>query len=120
MAGKGKIPRTVEGVDIQQTIASIRQQLEADESVSPALQASINLLILVVSLLANRLGLNSQNSHTPPSADPNREKTRRKASTRKPGGQPGHAGNQLKPFSDPDEIETLSIDRRHSPARPVS
>jgi transposase len=115
MAGKGKIPRTIEGVDIQQTIASIRQQLDADDSVSPALRASTDLLILVVTLLANRLGLNSQNSHTPPSADPNREKTPRKTRARKPGGQPGHAGNQLQAVADPDEIEILSIDRRTLP-----
>lgn len=115
MAGKGKIPRTVEGVDIQQTISSIQQQLDADKSVSPALRASIDLLILMVILLANRLGLNSQNSHTPPSADPNREKTPHKPSVRKPGGQPGHKGNQLQPVDDPDEVEVLPIDRRTLP-----
>lgn len=115
MANKSKNPRTIEGVDIQQTIASIRQQLDADDSISPALRASIDLLILLVTLLANRLGLNSQNSHTPPSADPNREKTPRKRSTKTPGGQPGHPGNQLQPFADPDMIEPLTIDRRTLP-----
>lgn len=115
MAGKGKIPRTIEGVDIQQTITSIRQQLDADHSVSPTLRASIDLLILVVTLLANRLGLNSQNSHTPPSADPNREKTPRQSGLRKPGGQPGHQGNQLQPVDNPDEVEILPIDRRMLP-----
>ena len=115
MASKGKISRTIEGVDIQQTITSIRQQLDADQSVSPALRASIDLLIVLVTLLANRLGLNSQNSHTPPSADPNRKKTPRQTSVRKPGGQPGHQGNQLQPVDDPDEIEILPIDRRTLP-----
>jgi len=89
MTGKGKTPRTIEGVDIQQTITAIRQQLDADHSVSPALRASIDLLILVVTLLANRLGLNSQNSHTPPSADPNREKTSCQPGARKRGAPGG-------------------------------
>ncbi len=115
MAGKGKTPRTIEGVDIQQTITSIRQQLDTDHSVSPALRASIDLLILVVTLLANRLGLNSQNSHTPPSADPHREKPSRQPGQRKPGGQPGRQGSQLAPVEDPDDIEILSIDRRTLP-----
>lgn len=111
MASKNNIPHRVEGIDIQKTIASIQKQLDADDSVSPVLRASINLLILVVTLLANRLGLNSQNSHLPPSTDLHRKKTPRKSNQRKPGGQPGHQGKQLTPLKDPDEVEMLSIDR---------
>jgi len=37
-------------------------------------------LILVITLLANRLNLNSTNSSKPPSSDPNRKKQTRKKS----------------------------------------
>ena len=35
---------------------------------------------------------NSKNSHTPPSADPNRQPAEKKSTGRKRGGQPGHEG----------------------------
>lgn len=115
MARQSKASSSLGGIDITATIESIRTQLAGDDSISPALRASIELLIMVVSLLANRLGLNSRNSHTPPSADPNREKTPRPRSAKKPGGQPGHAGKTLQPFDEPDEVEFLAIDRRTLP-----
>ena len=106
---------TLQGIDIQKSIDSIRAQLEADNTITPTLRASIELLIMVVSLLCNRLGLNSQNSHKSPAADPNRAKKTRACAGRKPGAQPGHVGKCLQPFNDPDEIEVLSIDRRTLP-----
>lgn len=115
MAKKSKTPHSVEGIDITETVASIRRQLAEDDSISPALRASIELLILVVTLLANRLGINSRNSSTPPSADPDREKKPRRRSDKKPGGQPGRVGKNLQPVDDPDEIEFLAIDRRSLP-----
>ena len=112
---KRSSPRTIQGIDIQGAITAIRDQLQQDTSVSPALRGAIELLILVVTLLMHRRGLNSQNSSIPPSADPHRKKTSRKPGTRKPGGQPGHAGHQLQPVDEPDEIQSLSIDRRRLP-----
>ena len=116
MASKRNTSKRIEGIDIPKTIASITKQLEADESLSPALRASIELLMMLVTLLANRLGLNSQNSHTPPSSDPNRQKAPRQPGKRKPGGQLGRQGTQLKSFADPDDIEVLTIDRSSLPA----
>ncbi|MCP4354253.1 MAG: IS66 family transposase [Proteobacteria bacterium] len=48
---------------------------------------------------------NSNNSSIPPSQDQFREKTKslREKSQRKPGGQPGHKGKNLKMVSNPDE-----------------
>lgn len=106
---------SVEGINIQDTLNSVRQQLDQDASVSPALRASIEMLMLVVSLLDNRFNLNSKNSSKPPASDPNRIKPTRKKSNRKPGGQPGHQGSTLTPFDDPDFIEPLCIDRRTLP-----
>src|SRR3954468_5271836 len=58
--------------------------------------------------LKGRLAQTSQNSHRPPSTDPpdkTRPKSLRKASTRKPGGQPGHPGRTLQRVKDPDQTE---------------
>lgn len=115
MVNKSTASRSVEGLDIQQAIDNIRDLLEQDEVASPALRASIEMLILVVSLLLNRSNLNSRNSSKPPATDPNRMKPSRKKSDKKPGGQPGHRGSTLQPYDDPDFIEVLSIDRRRLP-----
>jgi len=115
MANKPRAALAVEGIDIQQAIDNIRAQLDQDESTSPAMRASIDMLILVVSLLANRFNLNSRNSSKPPASDPNRVKSPRHKSGKKPGGQPGHRGSTLQPYEDPDFIEPISIDRRSLP-----
>ncbi len=106
---------TVEGINIQDTLNSVRQQLDQDKSISPTLRASIEKLLKVVTLLDNRLNLNSNNSSKPPASDPYRPKPTRRKSHRKPGGQPGHRGNTLRPVDNPDFIKPLSIDRRSLP-----
>jgi transposase len=115
MESKTRPTLSVDGIEIQQALDNVRSQLDRDESISPAMRASIDMLILVVSLLANRFNLNSRNSSKPPAADPNRPRTPRSKSHKKPGGQPGHRGSTLQPYDDPDFIELLSIDRRCLP-----
>ena len=115
MVNKTSSTLSVDGIEIQQALDNVRSQLDRDESISPATRASIDMLILVVSLLANRFNLNSRNSSKPPATDPNRPKTLRSKSHKKPGGQPGHRGSTLQPYDDPDFIERLSIDRRCLP-----
>jgi len=56
--------------------------LASDEHASPALQASVKMLIMVVKLLTDRVTLNSRNSSKPPASDPNREKKSRVKSQR--------------------------------------
>ena len=58
-------------------------------------KSSIELLLVLVTLLLNQLGLNSRNSSKPPSSDPNRKKKKKAPSTRKPGGQKRHNGTTL-------------------------
>jgi transposase len=109
---------TVENVDIEKAIENVKSLLKAEKNITPALQASIELLILVITILVQRLGLNSSNSSIPPSQDPNRpRKTKKKVKgKRKPGGQKGHVGSTLLQTKTPDEIEELNIDRRSLPA----
>jgi transposase len=100
----------IDGIDIQQTVASLKTQIEEDKTLSPSLRAAFELLLLIVTLLSNRLGLNSQNSSKPPSTDPNRTKASKAKEGKKPGGQNGHSGKTLNQFTTPDEIELLLLD----------
>jgi hypothetical protein len=47
--------------------------------------------------------------------DPNRAKTSRAKSKRKPGRQPGYGGHTLQPVDNPDEINQLKLDRQALP-----
>jgi len=72
--------------------------------------------LLLVSVLLNRLNLNSSNSSKPPSADPNRtKKPGRNKGARRPGGQKGHPGRHLAKVDTPDEVREILIDRRTLP-----
>ena len=77
--------------------------------------AQIILLILLVSILVNRLGLNSRNSSKPPVADPYRKKVVKTAGGRKTGGQPGHLGKTLKRVTNPDIVKPIPVDRTSLP-----
>lgn len=106
----------IEGIEIDSALKSVRDSLENESGLSPVLKSAIELLLVLVTALLNRLGINSQNSSKPPSADPNREKKPKKGkSEKKPGGQPGHNGTTLQKVDDPDEILPLKIDRRTLP-----
>lgn len=100
----------LEAVDVESTIKETRRLLDEDQSASPALKASVELLLLLVTLLLNRLGLNSSNSSKPPSHDPNREKKKKATSPNKRGGQKGHNGTTLKKVEKPDVIKDIPLD----------
>lgn len=98
------------------TIKDAEKLIENDPSLSPAIKATIKMLIMLVSLMAGRLNLNSKNSSKPPSDDKNRKRgSKNKKSDKKPGGQNGHVGTKLKKADDPDYIETINIDKRTLP-----
>ena len=89
---------TVENINVEKAIQRVNDLVEQEKTLSPALKASLEVLLLLVTILANRLGLNSRNSSKPPSSDPNRKKKSKVQATRRPGGQQGHVGTTLKPF----------------------
>ncbi len=105
----------LENIDIDQTIRNVKQMLKNEEGLSPALRSSLELLLLLVTLLVNRLGLNSKNSSKPPSSDPNRKKEKKSLGKRKPGGQKGHNGITLEKVSEPDFVKKIKIDRSALP-----
>ncbi len=104
-----------EAINVEETIENTKRLLDEDPNVSPALKSSIELLLVLVTLLLNQLGLNSSNSSKPPSTDPNREKKKKKPSEKKPGGQKGHNGTTLQKFTDPDVIEHIPVDKTTIP-----
>jgi len=105
----------IDTLDIDATLDKARQLLEEEKDLSPALRSSIDMLLLLVSLLLNRVTLNSKNSSKPPSSDPNRKKKRRKPSDNPPGGQKGHVGKTLQKIDDPDEIIVIPVDQHSLP-----
>ena len=80
---------TIDNINIEEIVEQVKSQIAGEKDLSPALKASLDLLLLLVTLLLNRLGINSSNSSKPPSADPNRTRKLKRQSDRKPGGQQG-------------------------------
>ena len=106
---------TIDNINVEETVRKVADLIATEKGLSPALKGSLEVLLLLVSLLLNRLGLNSKNSSKPPSADPFRKKEPLKTKGRKPGGQPGHIGATLKPVTDPDIVNEIPVDRSHLP-----
>lgn len=105
----------LENYDIDETLKEVETLLRHEKDLSPALLAMIKVMMMLLKLLSHRMGLNSRNSSKPPSSDPDRLKSSKKKSGRKPGGQKGHVGKTLTQIAAPDEIEIISIDRRTLP-----
>jgi transposase len=102
-------------IDIRKALASAKEQLAEETNIPAGLRVTVELLILIITILSNKLGLDSTNSSKPPSSDPNRLKKKRSSNGKKPGGQEGRRGVKLEPVSDPDQIEVISIDRQTLP-----
>lgn len=103
--------------NVRKTLETAKTMLAEEKNISPALLGVLNLLIMFMQVMLGKFGLNSNNSSKPPSTDPNRKKNtdNKNPSKRKPGGQKGRIGKQLKPVSDPDIIENITIDKRSLP-----
>jgi transposase len=106
----------IENIDIEATIEKAQILVREDKQLSAATKSIVEILILIISLLANRLNLNSTNSSKPPSSDPNRKKRPNSKTAKKPGGQKGHVGTTLKKVDDPDKVEVIKVDRSKLPA----
>lgn len=113
---------TIKNINVEDTIKQVQEAMNKDKSLSPALRNLINVLILVIQLLFEKIGMNSSNSSLPPSKDKTKDSTddnkkkKKRKSNKKPGGQPGHKGITLSQYEDPDEIIELSIDKRTLPS----
>lgn len=113
-----RLEMSIEDINIAETIAKVERTLSQEKKISAEFRSLVELLLLIIKLLVNRMGLNSRNSSKAPSTDPNRTRgrhSREKGEKRKPGGQPGHKGTQLKPVKDPEIVQTIDIDRTSLP-----
>jgi transposase len=107
---------TIQNIDIDATLKKVKTLLVEENELSPTMRSMVELLVLLVTLLANRLNLNSSNSSKPPSSDSNRKKVRKVKGGKKAGGQKGRVGVTLQKVDDPDEIEVIKFDRRKLPS----
>ncbi len=105
----------IDGLDIDSTIKEVELALKNEKGLSSSLRAVMNMLVLMVKLLTNRVNKNSSNSSKPPSSDPNRLKSTRPKTDRNAGGQKGHKGSTLKRIDEPDEVEKIKLDKRTLP-----
>jgi len=105
----------IENIDIQATIEKAQRLIREDKELSLAAKSMFEVMVVIITLLANRLDLNSRNSSKPPSSDPNRKRKPRGKNKKKPGGQEGHSGSTLEKVDDPDHVETIKVDRRKLP-----
>lgn len=106
---------TADNINVEDTVKRVTALIAEEKDLSPALRSSLEVLLLLVSILVNRLGLNSRNSSKPPASDPFRKKERKTAGGRKPGGQHGHVGKTLQQVGNPDIVKPIAIDRRLLP-----
>ena len=105
----------IDNIDIEATIEKAQLLVREDRQLSAATKSMFEVMILIITLLANRLNLNSTNSSKPPSSDPNRKKQPKRKTGKKSGGQKGHVGSTLKKVDDPDKVELIKIDRSALP-----
>lgn len=107
----------IEDINVTETIAQTREMLKENKTLPLEFVTLVSVLLTVLEILLTRLNKNSTNSSIPPSQDPNRKKTTKPGQTKKkPGGQLGRVGKNLKPIETPDEIIDVSVDRKTLPS----
>ena len=70
----------LDDIDVNKTIERARYVLGADKAMSSPTKVVVEVLITIITILVNRLNLNSSNSSKPPSSDPNRKKKQKEKS----------------------------------------
>lgn len=106
---------TIDNINIDATLENAAKLIADDKELTPATKSLLEILVLIITLLANRLNLNSKNSSKPPSTDPNRKKSGKKKQGNKAGGQNGHTGKTLEKVKNPDKVKVISVDRSKLP-----
>lgn len=101
----------ISGIDIDDTLKRVRKELNEATEISPSFRSLIELLLLIVTILLQRLGYNSSNSSLPPSRDLFKKiESGKKPSGKKPGAQAGHIGQTLCRFENVDEVIFHRVD----------
>ena len=105
----------IDSIDVDASIDNVNQLLEKERDLSHAFRSALEVILLLIGVLLNRVTLNSTNSSKPPASDPNRKKAGRKKSDKPSGGQKEHVGTTLQKVAEPDEIKIIEVDRSTLP-----
>jgi len=105
----------LDNINISELVENTKIQLKEDTTLAPSLKVSLELILMVILMLTERLGLHSKNSSIPPSEDPNRKKKPPQNGDKPAGGQKGHKGITLTQTDSPDEVKTLFVERDKLP-----
>lgn len=108
---------TIGSIHVEDAIDKAKNLLANDKNMSESTANAMQVILLLVQLLLERIGTNSSNSSLPPSRArrTKKKKTSRKKSKKKAGGQVGHKGKTLYQVEKPDEVVEIPIDKRTLP-----
>ena len=108
---------TIGSIHVEDAIEKAKSLLANDKNMSESTANAMQVILLLVQLLLERIGANSSNSSLPPSKakKSKKKKTTRKKSKKKVGGQAGHEGSTLHQVYEPDDIVEIPIDKRTLP-----
>lgn len=106
----------IEDINVTEVTEQARQMLKGNKKIPAEVAAVFSVLLTLLELMFSRLNVNSRNSSKPPSQDLNRKKILKAGDgKKKPGGQPGRVGKNLKLEENPDEIIHVPLDRSTLP-----
>lgn len=107
---------TLDNINVTKIIEKSKKMLKDNKKIPPTFALLVFSLLKILEILLSRVGKNSSNSSIPPSQDPNRQKQNRSQNKeKKPGGQKGREGKNLKPIETPDEIVAVPVDKKTLP-----
>ena len=67
---------TIDSIDVEKAIQNAKALIAAEPDLSAGLKSALDVLLILVAVLVNRVTLTRNNSSKPPASDPNRIKTR--------------------------------------------
>ena len=94
---------TFSSVDIPKQLAKMKQMLAEDKAIPESFKVMAEMLVLIIELLLNQRGLNSQNSSKPPSTDTATVKNKKNHQSANPAGSPDVKG---RPSENPKSLMT--------------
>ena len=80
---------TIDNINVEESMQRVTTLIAAEQDLSPALKSSLEVLLVLVRLLLNRLGLNSKNSSKPPLPTPSGERSLVQRVVASPAGSQG-------------------------------
>jgi transposase len=89
MPGAQRNQMTLDQTHIEKSVNRVKDLVATENKISPALKAAMDTLLLLATILMNRLGLTTTNLAKPPSSIKKPTQKQRSGRKRKPGKQSG-------------------------------